>query len=115
MVIGALMVAILAFMLLLLQQQFNQADERRAVALVGAAPAGPSRSLGEELAARAGERPLDCKAKILSSFRGTLEVACRTGDSTAEPYRFAVDLVRKTVSPLDSRARGLIAPPDGGP
>lgn len=109
------MVAILAFMLLLLQQQFNRADERRAVALVGAAPAGPSRSIGQELAARAGEHPLDCKAKILSSFRGTLEVACRAGDSAAEPYRFSVDLVRKTVSPLGSRARGLMASPAGGP
>ena len=100
------MVLILAFSLILVQQQFNQGDERKAVAMVGATKAGQGGSVGEVLIARSGGRTPDCRSTIVSSCAGTLEVICRTPEPGT--YRFAVDLVRNTVKPLDAGARALM-------
>jgi hypothetical protein len=103
--IGVLMVLILAFTLVWIQQQFNQSDDRKAKALVGAAKTAQGGTVGEALVARSASGSPDCKSTITSSFAGTLEVTCRTDGET---YRFAVDLVRKSVHPLDERTRALI-------
>lgn len=104
--VGVLMILILAFSLILVQQQFNQGDERKAVALVGATKARQGGSVGEALIARSGGRSPDCRPTIVSSCAGTLEVTCRTPEPGT--YRFAVDLVRNSVKPLDAGARALV-------
>ena len=104
--VGVLMVLILAFSLILVQQQFNQGDDRKALAMVGATKARQGGSVGEVLIARSGGRTPDCKPTIVSSCAGTLEVTCRTPEPGT--YRFAVDLVRNTVKPLDAGARALM-------
>ena len=98
-VIGGLMVAILAMALIFLQQQFDQGDLNRAIALLMSKPPGTRWSVAEELNQRAGQRAPQCEPKILSSFAGTLEVSCFAGPTA--PYRFSVDLVQKTVRPVD--------------
>jgi len=103
--IGALMILILAFTLVWIQQQFNQGDERKAVALVGAAKTAQGGTVGDALVARSASRSPDCKSTITSSCAGTLEVTCRTD---GELYRFAVDLVRNSVHPLDEPTRALM-------
>jgi hypothetical protein len=105
-VIGALMVAILALMLVLLQQQFNQGDYRRAVELLAARQPGTSWSIGQELLERSKRGPPDCRPKLVSSLKGTLEVTCDTGDGRT--YQFEVDLVRQSVRPLNAEAREVI-------
>jgi hypothetical protein len=100
------MIGILGLTLVLLQQQFSQADYRRAIELLGAKPPGARWSIGQELVARSRTGSPDCHAKILSSFRGTLEVTCSTGDTRV--YRFEVDLVRKSVQPADAVSRTLM-------
>jgi hypothetical protein len=105
-VIGALMVAILALMLVLLQQQFNQGDYRRGLELLAARQPGSSWSIGQELLARSKRGAPDCRPKLVSSFKGTLEVTCDTGDGRT--YQFEVDLVRKSVRPLNGDAREVI-------
>jgi len=104
--VGVLMILILAFSLILVQQQFNQGDERKAVALVGATQARQGGTVGEVLIARSGGRSPDCRPTIVSSCTGTLEVTCRTPEPGT--YRFAVDLVRNSVKPLDAGARALV-------
>lgn len=106
-VIGVLMIAVLALTLIFLQQQFDQGDHTRAVELLMSKPPGAQWSIAEELDARAGTASPECQPKIVSSFAGTLEVRCTTGPEGT--YRFAIDLVRKTVLPLDERTRSLIA------
>jgi hypothetical protein len=103
--IGALMILILAFTLVWIQQQFNQGDERKAVALVGAAKTAQGGTVGDALVAQSASGSPDCKSTITSSCAGTLEVTCRTD---GELYRFAVDLVRNSVHPLDERTRALM-------
>src|SRR5258708_6830027 len=100
------MVAILALMLVLLQQQFNQGDYRRALELLAARQPGSSWSIGQELLARSKRGAPDCRPKLVSSFRGTLEVTCDTGDGRT--YQFEVDLVRQSVRPLNADAGELI-------
>ena len=104
--VGVLMILILAFSLILVQQQFNQGDERKAVALVGATKARQGGTVGEVLIARSGGRSPDCRPTIVSSCAGTLEVTCRTPEPGT--YRFAVDLVRNSVKPLDAGAQALV-------
>ena len=104
--VGVLMILILAFSLILVQQQFNQGDERKAVALVGATKARQGGTVGEVLIARSGGRSPDCRPTIVSSCTGTLEVTCRTPEPGT--YRFAVDLVRNSVKPLDAGAQALV-------
>lgn len=99
------MVLILAFTLVWVQQQFNQSDERKAVALVGAAKTTEGGTVGEALVARSASRSPDCKSTIVSFCAGTLEVTCRTD---GEVYRFAVDLIRNSVRPIDQRTRALM-------
>ena len=111
--VGVLMVLILAFSLILVQQQFNQGDERKAVALVGQTKARQGGSVGEVLIARSGGRSPDCTPTIVSSCAGTLEVTCRTSEPGT--YRFAVDLVRNSVKPLDAGARALMEPDAASP
>ena len=105
-VIGALMVAILALMLVLLQQQFNQGDYRRALELLAARQPGSSWSIGQELVARSKRGAPDCRPRLISSFKGTLEVTCDTGEG--RPYQFEIDLVRQSVRPLNPEAREVI-------
>jgi hypothetical protein len=105
-VVGALMIGILGLTLVLLQQQFSQADYRRAIELLGAKEPGARWSIGQELVARSKGGSPDCRAKIASSFRGTVEVTCSTGDN--QLYRFEVDLVRKSVQPADAATRSLV-------
>jgi hypothetical protein len=104
--VGGLMIGILGLTLVLLQQQFSQADYRRAIELLGAKQPGTRWSVGQELVARSKTGSPDCRAKILSTFRGTLEVTCSTGDN--QVYRFEVDLVRKSVQPADPAAQNLM-------
>jgi hypothetical protein len=105
-IIGVLMVAILAFMLLFLQQQFDRGDYRRAIELLASKQQGQARSIAEELADRSNGQAPDCRPKLISSFRGTLKVTCSTGEG--ESYRFDVDLVRHTVLPANPAARALV-------
>ena len=104
-VIGALMIAILALMLVLLQQQFNQGDYRRALELLAARQPGSSWSVAQELVERTKRGAPDCRPKLVSSFKGTLEVTCDTGEG--RPYQFEVDLVRQSVRPLNPVAQEL--------
>ena len=106
MVIGAIMVAILAFTLIALQSQFDQGDNRRAVELLLSKPPGDRWSVAEELNARAGAEHPTCTPKIVSSFAGTMEVNCSAGPPPA--YLFEVDLVRKTVRPGNEQATELM-------
>jgi len=108
--VGALMIGILGLTLILLQQQFNEGDHRKAVQLLGSRDGGAQWSIGQELVARSKNGPPDCQSKILSSFRGTLEVICSTGEP--QPYRFRVDLVRRSIEPLDEPTRRLMAEVD---
>jgi hypothetical protein len=120
-IVGGLMLAILGFTLLALQQRFDQGDYERAVAMLAAKAPGEHWSVNEELVQRAGKDPVECQPRLLSSFRGTLEVSCQAG--AASSYRFAVDLVRKRVTgqnpPAEELLRAVAArnshPADGGP
>jgi len=105
-VVGALMIGILGLTLTLLQQRFDQGDYERAILLLAAKAPTDQVSINEEMVRRAGATPVECQPRLLSSFRGTLEVTCRTGKS--EPYRFEVDLVRKAVQPQDAATRELM-------
>ena len=100
------MVAILALMLVALQQQFNEGDYRRALELIAARDPAGKWSIGQELMERAKNAAPDCRPKLISGFRGTVEITCSTGEHT--PYRFEVDLVRRSVRPLDAAARSLV-------
>ena len=104
--VGGLMVAILAFTLIYLQGQFDKGDLDRAINLLMSKPPGSSWSVAEELNERSGPG-LDpqCEPRILSSFAGTMEVTCSAGAT----YKFAIDLVRKTVQPVDEPTRELIS------
>jgi len=106
MMIGALMIAILGLMLVLLQQQFNQGDYRRAIELVASPQLGSKWSIGRELVERSKGGSPDCQPKLISSFKGTLDVTCYTGES--QPYRFEVDLVRRSVTPVNPAAKELV-------
>ncbi len=105
-IIGGLMVAILALALIGLQQRFDEGDNERAIALLMSKTPGSAWSVVEELNVRAGKQAPQCQPRIVSSFAGTLDVHCLAGSAT---YRFGVDLVRKTVNPLDPPTRELIA------
>lgn len=121
--VGALLVSILGLALVLVQQQFNEGDHRKAIQLLGSREGGSHWSIGQELVARSRNGSPDCQSKIESSFKGTLEVTCSTGEE--RPYRFHVDLVRRSVEPVDEPTRRLMsevaekkvepAAPDGGP
>jgi hypothetical protein len=100
------MILILALTLTFLQQRFDQGDYERAVAMLAAKHPGQRWSITEELVQRGHTGAVDCQPRLLSSFRGTLEVTCRTGED--EPYRFQVDLVRKQVDAQDARTRQLL-------
>ena len=100
------MIAILAFTLLALQQRFDQGDYERAVALLAVKGPKDRWSINQELVQRAGTDTVDCQPQMESSFRGTLEVTCRTGK--VEPYRFHVDLVRQRVEATDAHSRELL-------
>lgn len=104
-VVGTLMVGILAFALITLQREFDQGDYQRAMEMI-AAPE-ESWSIGKELDARTtGAAGPQCAPRLLSSFRGLVEITC-LADGT-EPYQFQVDLVRRVVSPVGDRARELM-------
>lgn len=104
-VVGTVMVAILILSLTLLQQCFDQSDYRNALQLLAQAP-GPGWTIGKELVQRAGSGAPDCQSKLLSSFKGTVEVTCRAGPG--DPYRFEVDLVRKAIRPTNPLAQALM-------
>jgi hypothetical protein len=106
MVVGGLMIAILALMLIFLQQQFNQGDYRRALELVAAPKPGEKWSIVQELTERSKDGAPDCRPKLVSSFRGIVEVTCYAGQPS--PYRFEVDLVRRSVQPTDAASRELM-------
>src|SRR5688572_7427691 len=100
------MVGILAFALITLQREFDQGDYSRAMDMITASE--ESWSIGKELDARTtGAAGPQCTTRLISSFRGLVEVTC-LADGT-EPYQFQVDLVRKVVSPVGDRARELVA------
>ena len=120
-VIGALMIAILALSLIFLQQRFDSGDYERAILMLAHKAPADRWSINEELVLRSKAQAVECEPKMISSFRGTLEVTCRLGQ--AGTYRFAVDLVRKRVEPLDVPSRALMETvqtkargeePDGG-
>jgi hypothetical protein len=105
-IIGGVMIAILALMLVALQQQFNEGDYHRALELIAARDPAGKWSIGQELMERAKNAAPDCRPKLISAFRGTVEITCSTGERT--PYRFEVDVVRRSVRPLDAAARSLV-------
>src|SRR5262249_33206800 len=100
------MIAILPLMLVALQQQFNEGDYRRALELIAARDPAGKWSIGQELMERAKDAAPDCRPKLMSTLRGAVEVTCSTGERT--PYRFEVDLVSRSVRPLDAAARSLV-------
>lgn len=104
-VIAALMIGILAMTLILLQQQFDEGDYKYALEMLGNKRPGEAWSLGQELLQRSGGQTPQCAAKIVSSFRGTLEVTCVT--PAGAHYRFTVDRVRKTIGPGDAETAAL--------
>jgi hypothetical protein len=106
------MAFLMASTIVITESCFARSDQRKAIAIV-LAPGPGGRSLGEGLG------PDACRALITSSCRGAVEVTCSSGGG--QPYRFAVDLVRKSAAPLDARTRGLLdvalgsmGAPDGG-
>lgn len=105
-IIGGVLIAVLALMLVALQQQFNEGDYRRALELIAARHPAEKWSIGQELMERAKNAAPDCRPKLISAFRGTVEIICSTGERA--PYRFEVDLVRRSVRPLDAAARSLV-------
>jgi hypothetical protein len=104
-VVGALMIGILALTLTMLQQRFDEGDYEKAILLLAAKPPG-GWSVNEELVQRANNAAVDCQPRLLSSFRGTLEVTCHV--ASQEPYRFQVDLVRKLVISEDAHAQSIL-------
>jgi hypothetical protein len=106
MLVGGVMIIILAFTLILLQQQFDSGDNNRAIELLMSRPPGAAWSVAEELDARAGAEHPTCTPQIVSSFAGTMQVSCTAEGK--EPYVFAVDLVRKTVTPANGQATELL-------
>ena len=100
------MIAILALSLIMLQQRFDKGDYDRAILMLADKRPGDRWSVNQELNERAGSSPYACAPLLISSFRGTLEVTCPLGK--AGTYRFAVDLVRKVVEPLDDATRELM-------
>jgi hypothetical protein len=101
------MLASLGLMLVYLQQQFDKGDYNRAIEMVSSREPGAQWSVLQEMVSRAGSGSPNCEPKLISSFQGTLEVSCLADG--ALPYRFAVDLVRKSVTPMDERTRELVA------
>ncbi len=104
--LGAVMVGILAFALIALQNQFDSGDDRRARELLASHPPGAKWWVGRELVERAGGGAPDCATEIVSGCRGLIQVRCQAGEGA--PYLFTVDLVRNTVAPLDERTRALM-------
>ena len=100
------MVAILAFSLLALQNKFDEGDLRRAIEMLAQKAPGASWSVAQELDWRSGATLAQCEPRLLSSFAGTLEITCRAG--ATPPYRFWVDLVRRTLTPQDAHAKELL-------
>jgi hypothetical protein len=105
-IVGGLMLAILAFTLIALQQRFDQGDYEKAIQMLAAKAPGERRSVNEEIVQRAGKDAVECQPRLLSSFRGTLEVTCHAGAQGA--YRFEVDLVRKRVTAEDARSQEVL-------
>lgn len=117
--IGAMMIAILALALIMLQQQFDEGDHKFALEMLSFKRPGDTWSLGQELLFRSGQRTPNCAAKLLSSFRGTLEVTCSL--PSGQRYHFNVDRVRKSIEPADTDTaelfevvRGKNVSADGG-
>jgi hypothetical protein len=105
-IVGGLMLAILAFTLIALQQRFDQGDYEKAIQMLAAKAPGELRSINEEIVERAGKEPVECQPRLLSSFRGTLQVTCRAGSLGS--YRFEVDLVRKRITAEDARSQEIL-------
>src|SRR5688500_15667151 len=101
------MIAWLVLLLMFLQQRYDAADEKKAMALLMSKPPGARWSVAEELAERARAPVPDCdRPRMVSTFQGTLDVTCRAG--APQPYQFHVDLVRKTVTAGDAHTAALI-------
>ena len=101
-IIGVLMVGWLVLLLWGLERKYDESDYRKTDQLL-AAP-GAAWSLEKEL---------------ISSFRGLVRLTCAA--SGVEPWRFEVDLVRRSFRGLDPRSEEVVAaverrrrPPDAG-
>jgi hypothetical protein len=101
-----LMVGVLVFALIWLQQRYDQSDHRRAIELLGPR-ADAGWWIGKELEARNRGAPPDCEATITSSLWGQVQVSCPISGEDA--YRFQVDLIRKSVAPVDARTAELLS------
>jgi hypothetical protein len=119
--VGASMIVILGLTLTFLQQQFDRGDYEKAIRMFATQAPGQRWSINEEMVARGGSAAVNCdEPRLISSFRGTLEVVCRTQQPL--PYRFRVDLVRKRVDAEDAHTQELLdtvaarneLPRDGG-
>jgi hypothetical protein len=98
----------MAFSVITLQRCFDESDRKKAMQLVLSSPA-PGGTVKDALIAAAGDGgiPACSQPEIVSSCAGTLSVECSAG--SGEGYRYSVDLVRHSVSPLNANARALAA------
>jgi len=116
-IIGVLMVGWLVLLLWGLERKYDESDYRKTDQLL-AAP-GAAWSLEKELLERNPGNAPHCEKELISSFRGLVRLTCAA--SGVEPWRFEVDLVRRSFRGLDPRSEEVVAaverrrrPPDAG-
>jgi len=110
MVVTAVMMAL---SVITLQRCFDESDRKKALQLLLSSPAAGGTVHDALIAAAAdGGAPTCNQPEIVSSCAGTLSVECAAGPG--ESYRYAVDLVRRSVTPLNARARTLAVRRDAG-
>ena len=90
-----------------LYQMHAAGDSRRAVRIVGEYRAPGQPPLAEYLAR---EGAVECTTEVVSSFYGTMDVACTVGAATDAPrYVWRVDVLQEAFAPADASTRKLMA------
>lgn len=104
----------MALSIITLQRCFDESDRKKAYEMVRNWPVAGG-TIQQALLSLADGGATYCKPpELVSSCAGTLVVDCFAGDD--ESYRFSVDLVRRSVGPLNDRAQKVMAAAaDGGP
>jgi hypothetical protein len=80
-------------------------DARRAIEIVAEYAADGQPPLGEFLAHRG---PLDWDTEVVSSFYGTMEVACIVGPENLQRFAWRVHVMQKIFAPADANTRALM-------
>jgi hypothetical protein len=103
----------MALSVVTLQRCFDEGDQKKAYQMVTSFPV-PGGTVQQALLANSNGGATYCSPpEIVSSCAGTLNVECFAGSTG--PYRFSVDLIRKSVTPVNEAARHLaLVSPDGG-